>query len=73
VHIRLDIDPPGFSISIEDNGKGFEPGTTRKGGRGLGNMHQRLLDIGGRCEIQSNPGGGTKVIFAFVSPDLRKQ
>jgi signal transduction histidine kinase len=71
VHVRLNIDPTGFSISIEDNGQGFEPGTTRKGGRGLVNMQQRLLDIGGRCEIQSKPGGGTKVTFALNSPDLR--
>lgn len=73
VHIRLDIDPSGFRISIEDNGRGFEAGTTRKGGRGLGNMRQRLIDIGGSCEIQSPPGGGTKVMFHINCPNLLQQ
>ncbi len=68
VHIRLDLTPPGFSISIEDNGQGFQPDADRKRGQGLRNMQQRLLDIGGRCEIQSNPGGGSKVVFTISNP-----
>lgn len=68
VHIRLDLVPPGFSISIEDNGKGFHSDAVRKRGQGLGNMDQRLLDIGGKCEILGNPGGGSKVVFTISNP-----
>ena len=32
-------------------------------GNGLENMTRRLAEIRGRCDIQSAPGQGTKVIF----------
>jgi len=32
-------------------------------GNGLKNMVQRLEAIGGRCDIRSQPGQGTKVLF----------
>ena len=50
-----------MSITIEDNGKGFE-GMPKNGcAEGLHNMRQRMRDIGGRFSIESKPGCGTKV------------
>lgn len=51
---------------IRDNGCGFDPQQPLKRGNGLKYMQQRLEEIGGRCEMTSQPGGGTSVCF-FVS------
>ncbi len=66
-----------FRIEISDNGIGFNapaagsefvsPAIARTvSGDGLGNMCQRLADIGGRCRIESAPGRGT--VIRFVVP-----
>jgi len=56
---------PEFSISIRDNGRGFEAATVVEGaeGNGLRNMKYRLQQLGGRCSIESAPGAGTCVTF----------
>jgi signal transduction histidine kinase len=47
-------------VSIEDNGRGFDP--QRHGaGLGLANMRARALRIGARLRIRSHPGKGTDV------------
>ena len=53
-------------LIIEDDGKGFEPGTGRtngSSGSGLGliGMHERTALLGGTLEIESRPGEGTTV------------
>jgi signal transduction histidine kinase len=73
VHIRLTPKTAAFELAIEDDGRGFTPGTAGKNqpddsirissGNGLENMTRRLAEIHGRCDIQSAPGQGTKVIF----------
>lgn len=49
-------------VSVEDDGRGFEP-DTREGGRGFGlrAMRGRAEALGGRLELTSTPGGGTRV------------
>jgi len=76
VRISLAINGKGFTLHLEDKGCGFTPDATGNGsprepgrlsgGYGLANMRRRLSEIGGRCEIQSTPGTGTRV--AFVVP-----
>ena len=73
VKIRLAINAKDFELSIEDNGCGFstasklaEPpeGSARPiRGNGLENMQRRLSGIDGSCNIQSEPGKGTKIIL----------
>ena len=67
VQISFRLEPAAFAVNITDNGRGFEPapteGLTRPRRHGLGNMRQRLEEIGGGCEIQSEPGRGTRVTF----------
>jgi len=69
VHVCLTLKPDAFELSVEDNGCGLEPGTTKSktdryaSGNGLNNMVRRLSEIGGRCDIRSQPGQGTKVLF----------
>lgn len=44
-------------LIVEDDGCGFDPGRTR--GLGLLGMEERVKLLGGRLEIQSQPGKGT--------------
>ena len=50
-------------ILIEDNGHGFLATGDSRMGNGLGNMRKRLAQIGGSCEVRSQPGAGTVVEF----------
>ena len=63
----INIVSTGTSIEIlvEDNGKGFSPGTGSSFGNGLENMRMRLARIKGTCEVQSLPGAGTRVRITF--------
>jgi len=73
VRISLSLQPAAFALAVEDNGRGFAPETPGgevasdparlASGNGLANMRRRLAEIGGRCEIQSARGKGTKVTF----------
>jgi len=53
------------SITVSDPGKGFDPTEGKTGrpesGFGLFSIRERLLTLGGRCEINSAPGKGTSV------------
>jgi signal transduction histidine kinase len=73
VRIALAVKSDVFTLMVEDDGRGFATETVLAGtprdqprrgaGNGLANMRQRLAEIGGRCEIESAPGKGTRVTF----------
>jgi signal transduction histidine kinase len=44
-------------LTVKDDGSGFEPAKTR--GLGLLGMEERVRQLGGRLEIESQPGHGT--------------
>jgi signal transduction histidine kinase len=56
-----------MTITITDNGRGFDPAAIGRplphSRHGLGNMRNRLQEIGGHCDIQSERGGGTRITF----------
>jgi signal transduction histidine kinase len=67
VQIRISSKAEGTAvIEVEDDGLGVTraavPGS---GSNGLTNMVQRLEQIGGRCDIERPPKGGTLVRFVF--------
>jgi signal transduction histidine kinase/ligand-binding sensor domain-containing protein len=66
VWVRLQIEGEGFALGIEDNGHGFDAAEVARG-NGLHNMRKRLEELGGRCDIESKPGGGTRVTFRVFS------
>lgn len=54
----------GFiDVEITDRGQGFWPHRTHSEGRGLGimGMQERAVMVGGRLEVDSRPGEGTRV------------
>lgn len=64
---RVDVQVFGHegevNISIEDNGKGFNPSEVPDG-LGLNQMKIRTESLGGRIEINSHPGKGTLVLIS---------
>jgi len=52
----------GAVLEVDDDGRGFDPTQPTGGsGQGLGNLRARAQALGGRAEITSTPGQGTKV------------
>ena len=49
----------GLELSVEDDGVGLKP--MRHRGVGLLSMQERAAELGGTCEIEAGPGGGTRV------------
>lgn len=63
-HVRLRLAPAeaGMALlSIEDDGHGFDPAAVASGRHGLLGMRYRVAAEGGRLEIVSAPGQGTRV------------
>ena len=65
VMLDIKITENSMNIVLTDNGKGFEPGQTRRFGNGLKNMQSRMTDIKGSFSIESNNGEGTKTVISF--------
>jgi signal transduction histidine kinase len=62
-----------LSVAVEDNGRGFDPAQTGGERNGLTNMEQRMAEIGGVCEVSSQPGGGCLVVFTVPLPPERRR
>jgi signal transduction histidine kinase len=67
VLIGCTVSDAAIAIEIEDDGVGFDPAAVahpRETGEGLGllGMRERLALLGGRLEVESEPGHGTRVI-----------
>jgi signal transduction histidine kinase len=58
--IRLRRDDEHLRVEVADDGVGFDPAAARDG-TGLRGMADRLDAIGGRLEVSSAPGAGTRV------------
>jgi signal transduction histidine kinase/ligand-binding sensor domain-containing protein len=79
VWLRLRVEAKSFTLIIEDNGQGLSAANTASSdritsGSGLTNMEKRLQAVGGRCQIHSDAGQGTRVEMTVatnppVSPD----
>ena len=58
-----------WELSIEDNGVGFDAATvTRIGHQGMTNIRERVARMGGTLTIDSQPGGGTRVLVRVPQP-----
>lgn len=65
-------------VSVEDDGVGFNPAkttsaATRTGGFGLFSIRERLEQVGGRLQIKSAPGCGTKITVVAPLKDEKDQ
>ncbi|WP_187774971.1 sensor histidine kinase [Pedobacter sp. BS3] len=66
LHIQLLKDEEGVTVTIEDNGKGFDKSKIKsKTGIGLSNIYSRVGFLKGTVDIDTAPGKGT-LINIFV-------
>ena len=66
IGVEVSVAGKQLSLSVRDNGRGFDPeapGPTGQGngGNGLSNMRVRATGLGGRVSVVSQPNGGTEV------------
>ena len=66
--VTIEHTAAGFQVVVSDNGGGFDPqkpagsaGDRLVSGYGLAGIQRRLEQVGGRMEIQSRSGEGTRV------------
>ncbi len=62
VYLNLAVSADIVTLSIEDNGKGFDSTQPDAQGIGLHSMQERMQALGGDVRLESSPGKGTKVI-----------
>src|SRR5918998_1377196 len=60
VEVGLRMEGEVLVAGVIDDGRGFDPASTRAG-VGLSAMRERVEGLGGRIEVESSPGEGTKV------------
>jgi signal transduction histidine kinase len=61
VKVRLQYQKRGINLSVADNGRGIED-TLQSEGLGLMGIKERLALLGGKLEVHSQKGRGTKLV-----------
>jgi len=69
VRIQVLQEPERLTLSIRDNGRGFDVRQSK--GLGLLGIEERAVRLGGKCEIHSEPGTGT--VLAIELPFTKEQ
>ena len=66
VRITINRDEDDVSITVSDNGTGFDSDAVsgNNNGFGLFSIRERMKRLGGYCEIKGKPGDGTDVVLA---------
>jgi signal transduction histidine kinase len=74
VRLTLQFVPGGFTLTVADNGTGFDSqrlaDADAASGDGLHNLRSRLAQIGGHSQIHSAPGKGTRIEFFVPQPNI---
>jgi signal transduction histidine kinase len=70
VRVALVGTAEGLEISIEDDGRGFDPSTGRAGA-GLTNIRERVESVGGRLTVSSVSGLGTRIHAVLPDGSVR--
>jgi len=69
VWLRLRCENGELGVAVEDNGRGLSASPPNSGHNGLLNLRNRIERLGGRFEVESEPGKGTKVRFSLRIPE----
>ncbi|NDJ22615.1 response regulator [Nostoc sp. B(2019)] len=64
VQIKIQTTAAGLSLTLQDNGQGFQSDQSVTG-YGLQGMRERTATLGGHLEIVSKPGAGCQIIANF--------
>jgi ligand-binding sensor domain-containing protein/signal transduction histidine kinase len=65
VQVQIEFAAGAFRVSVHDNGSGFDAAACLARGRGLENMRSRLELLGGRLDLESQPGNGATIRMEF--------
>ncbi|PAP75852.1 ATP-binding protein [Rubrivirga marina] len=68
VRVRLDASPDALALTVEDDGRGFDP-TDARSGHGLSSLRERAGQLGGTLTVDSRPGAGTRVYLHVPRAD----
>ena len=58
----------GATLTVQDDGRGFDPGAVPSGHMGLHIMNERLERVAATLRVDSAPGAGTTVHAAWLQP-----
>jgi signal transduction histidine kinase len=77
VAVKMTCTQRRFTLEISDDGVGFDPGTRPERGRrghvqGLANMRRRAELLGGRLEVETAPGRGTRLSLTMPVATTRR-
>jgi signal transduction histidine kinase len=61
------------SISIRDNGRGFDIGLGTPTGFGINSIVERVWILGGKSSVESSPGHGTSLLFEIPITALNNE
>jgi signal transduction histidine kinase len=67
VQLSLAQEGKDYVLEICDNGVGFDPDASYPGHYGLKSMRERMLSLGGSCQIESQNGQGTRLLAKLSS------
>jgi signal transduction histidine kinase len=68
VRVLVHQEPGRLMVVVQDNGKGFDPKSTR--GLGLLGMEERVRRLGGVFHVESEPGRGALIKVQLPVADL---
>jgi len=73
VRVRAQAAANSFQITVQDDGRGFDPAaSSEKQRNGLGNMRRRAQTMNARLSVDSAPGKGTTVKLTVDFPNGSK-
>lgn len=68
--VTFDRTERGYMLEIRDDGQGFDPGGWRETrSLGLIGIEERVLMLGGKLQLESEPGCGVKLIIRFPATE----
>lgn len=73
VELTLASEQDRCTLTVEDNGQGFDPATVPGKGVGLHSMQERIRAVGGTLVVASAPGQGTHVTACCPACELEER
>jgi GAF domain-containing protein/anti-sigma regulatory factor (Ser/Thr protein kinase) len=68
VSVRLEEGPGALTLTVQDDGRGFDTGQAFPGHMGLNSMRERAQKAGASLTIDSSPGKGSTIRVTFPKP-----
>lgn len=67
VRLTVGVDGHALTVEVADDGQGLPAGV--RWGVGLTSMRERAAELGGQCQVTSDPAGGTRVLARLPLSD----